>query len=390
MPAKAETLERYRPEETRREAFEISYYLDAWKLGVPEEELVARMAEDLLTFWEENIRKRDNGYYFQIRVDGNGKKALYGGRGYDSEGPIREAFHPNRSTNLAYGYERKMAEYFGFCEAEEQLLSTPDDPEDATSYPLILIISPPLPANNESRYYLGQKVPVMGTNRWELQMVAWQNDLSSEEHQKIFEALGEPTPISINAMLASPIVRSTSENLREPADFLKVISQVLEGTRGKAQVFGKPIDFQRIRKAQRGEATEIIEMRSMEALASQIVAAIKTNSSNLKLEKIWTAILWEWLSREKANESIQTESPNYDLIAIEARYGHLSRPTIETPCGGTGLGNSSIWESPKTEGFKCPKCNAEFSPGRKVGNKCPACGYTREQFEKDTGKKACA
>lgn len=383
------------------EAYELSYEYARWLKGVPEVEMVRSLTDNLWTCWKE-IRRENNSYYYQIKRN-QGKEGALFSPGFNWEGEIKNVYHKTviKREKNKLPFERERAEYNGFCLVEKEILNTPDDPQNPSSYPLVLIISPPpeVPYGNygaRSVYYLGQKQPVAASNRWELQIVRWENDLSFVEHQLVFEALGKPVPLNVNAMLENPIIMPQSREFQEPVDFLKIVSRVLEKTRGKTTVLGREIDFRQIQRLQRGELKEQAEKEEMRRLAFQILDLFKKDPTAGQLEKAWTAILCAWEEKGMGLKEY------FALREIMEVYRYRQRPEFPTACpGGIGGRESlvSIWEpdsflrnnKPKEqEGFTCPKCHEKFPPTVRVGDRCPACGYTKEQYEKDHGVKACA
>lgn len=81
------------------------------------------------------------------------------------------------------------------------------------------------------------------------------------------------------------------------------------------------------------------------------------------------------------------------------RYGY-EPPKVAGSCGSTGNSNglqsSNIFNSlsslnslfsENSEWFTCPKCN--YKAEGPIGNKCPGCGLTKDEYAKESGAEVC-
>jgi rubrerythrin len=95
-----------------------------------------------------------------------------------------------------------------------------------------------------------------------------------------------------------------------------------------------------------------------------------------------------------------TDYRNYDLRAFMANEDYVTKPPVMAgSCGSTGkVESNDIFKSiglfgnslsiSNQEWFTCPKCH--YKADGPVGDTCPGCGLTKEEYVEESGADACA
>ncbi len=283
------------------------------------------------------------------------------------EEPIRGRFRNAIAQKEEEGEDsrREVSECLGFKKIEDAFLKGEDF--------LFLWISPPGKAEDGYGKYSFTFVGEVVGGR--LRVVPYRNNLSLEEHKEvagIFTEDAENLKTDID-FLAHPILIRKQKGLNNAEDLLVAIGEK------------ERIDLSWRQRLE-------VKIRS---LVDMFMDGVKRNAPNSELDRIKRAI--ENYTIDNKTEIIKGGFISYNFGAdhLLDNYGSYAPPKVAGSCGSSSStlmdlhsklnpGNDSLGEQ---EWFHCPKCN--YQADGPIGDTCPGCGLTKDEYAKESGAEVC-
>lgn len=135
-------------------------------------------------------------------------------------------------------------------------------------------------------------------------------------------------------------------------------------------------------------------IKELEPLISDFIRFTKHGSKEEKLRAFYTLENYALTLKEARSLGLYK---NIRLDELMPYYSHKP-PAVSGSCGSTGETASNIIFNKfsalrqalfgESEWFKCPKC--DYQADGPVGNKCPSCGLTKEEYAKESKEPLCA
>jgi hypothetical protein len=163
-------------------------------------------------------------------------------------------------------------------------------------------------------------------------------------------------------------------------------------------VLGMSFNF-RPKKEEKEKFMKIIQR--INPLIKDFVNLVKSGVRDGKIEALnvlenYFLMLKNDYKNETENVIYQKSEGNLNITALMGSYGQKP-PEVRGSCGSTGSKNSLTSSNFLTRGssinglnedeewFTCPKCS--YKANGPVGNQCPGCGLTKEEYARETGVK---
>lgn len=135
-------------------------------------------------------------------------------------------------------------------------------------------------------------------------------------------------------------------------------------------------------------------IKEMEPLISDFIRLIKHGSKEEKLPAFYALENYALALKNAQSLGLYKQVRLDELMPY---YSHKP-PTVAGSCGSTGeTVSNNIFNKfralrqalfGESEWFKCPEC--DYQADGPVGNKCPSCGLTKEEYAKKSKKSLCA
>lgn len=304
-------------------------------------------------------------FSYREGVGPNGEKFLT----VFEEEPIRERFINAIAQKEEGGGDsrREVAECLGFQKIEKAFLKGKDF--------LFLWISPP---GSKADGYGDYSFTFVGEVKdHKIRVVPYRNQLSLNQHREvagIFSQDTENLKTDVN-FLANPVFIQKKEELNNVEDLLVRIGEK------------ERIDLSWRQRLE-------VKIRS---LVDMFMDGVKRKASDSELD---------WIKRAIENFTIKNKSEittgSFSTSILDARYlvdtyGSYAPPKVAGSCGisssSTTLmdfhsklnpGNDSLGEQ---EWFHCPKC--DYQADGPIGDTCPGCGLTKDEYAKESGAEVC-
>lgn len=145
-------------------------------------------------------------------------------------------------------------------------------------------------------------------------------------------------------------------------------------------------------ETQEGQFEQIV--KELDPLISDFICFTKHGSREEKLRAFYTLENYALALKEVRSLSLYKQIRLGELMPY---YGHKP-PVASGSCGSTGeTSSNNIFNKfnalhkalfGDSEWFKCPKC--DYQADGPVGNKCPSCGLTKEEYVKQSKEPVCA
>lgn len=145
-------------------------------------------------------------------------------------------------------------------------------------------------------------------------------------------------------------------------------------------------------ETQEGQFEQIV--KELDPLINDFICLTKYGSKEEKLRAFYT--LENYALALKKIQSFGS----YKAVHLDELIPYYSHkpPAVAGSCGSTGeISSNNILNKfnalhkalfGESEWFKCPKC--DYQADGPVGNKCPSCGLTKEEYVKESKKPVCA
>jgi hypothetical protein len=269
---------------------------------------------------------------------------------------------------------REEHELLGLMRLESQLRNANDEA-------IIIWASPPGP--KEEGYgdygfiYKGKIEGSLGNKKISMTAVRVENPTINQFNRTLSKIVNRGINInSADDFLSSPIV--SERNISEE-EFDAVLRQ----------------EFSFEEKEEEQERfSEIIKF--VEPLIERLIFSIKYGTKNEKTRNFYALENYVISLREgQSSKNAKREYAAPDIDRIVNVYGAYQPPVAKGSCGSTGGSVSnmlfgSMSEMTRAGGlldsrepFTCPKCS--YTTHKPVGNQCPGCGLTKEQYAEESG-----